>query len=167
MKIYGISTKLTTFNTWSNYIKQYAWFIHHLLISSLFQSSWNTKKGIIVEWLKWNRIKLTSMLPIFVLSLQSAEQSYYKVDLLKHSKSKMRFYSEIPCIKTFLTWKQVCIVMWGICLIENTRWWNLNTLKNTQVFQTNCILFVSANEKICDDDDDDDDDDDELFLRNG
>ena len=43
------------------------------------------------------------MLPIFILSMQSAEQSYYAVDLLKQHKSKILFYYEIP-FQTFLTW---------------------------------------------------------------
>ena len=41
------------------------------------------------------------MLPIFILSMQSAEQSYYAVDLLKQHKSKILFYYEIP-FQTFL-----------------------------------------------------------------
>ena len=109
---YGSYTKVTTFDKWTNcilvamnifptLIKQYAWFINLLLISSLFLSSWNTKKWIKVKWLKWNRIKLTSTPPVFILSTRSAEHSYYTVGLLKQSKSKTWFYYEISHVKTF------------------------------------------------------------------
>ena len=51
-------------------IKQYACFMHLLLILSLFSSSRHIKKWTKVEWLKWNRIELIFMLPIFMLKTQ-------------------------------------------------------------------------------------------------
>ena len=78
---------------------------------------------------------------------------------LKHQK--------IPYMKTFLTWMEKYLIYsvhftCGVSsLLRNktvSPWhstrkktcsWNTNTLKNTSVFQTVCIPFVSANEKIC------------------
>ena len=81
-----------------------------LLCKSLFLSNWNTKKWIKLEWLKWNKIKLISTLPICILSTESAEQSCYKKYFLKQSKSKTWFDYKIPYIKTFLTWMEECLI---------------------------------------------------------
>ena len=69
-------------NVFETLIKQHA--IHRLLTLLLFLLRWNTKKYIMVERLKRNRMKLKQMLPIFILSTQSTKQSYYTVDFLKH-----------------------------------------------------------------------------------
>ena len=81
-----------------------------LLCKSLFLWNWNTKKWIKLEWLKWNKIKLISTLPICILSTESAEQSCYKKYFLKQSKSKTWFDYKIPYIKTFLTWMEECLI---------------------------------------------------------
>ena len=154
-------------NAFPTFIKQYAGFILLLLISSLFLSNWNIEKWLEVEWLKWNRIKLTSTLPICILSTQSAEQSCYKEDFLKQSKSKTWFNYEIPYTKTFLTWMEECLILIFILHAGFSPSWETKQFVHdiqqqthpsteyqqfekqfSKVFQTVWITFASANWKI-------------------